>query len=235
MAKAKVKHFDLFSGIGGFALAAKRVGWETTGFCEIDPFCQKVLKKHWPDVPIYCDIKELDGETIGNVDILTGGYPCQPFSTASAGKRRGAEDDSYLWPEFNRIIRETRPAFVIAENVVGHISMGLDAVLADLEDADYTCRTFIIPACAVNAPHRRERVWVVANSNSGGKPDGTINAETPIVQTAAGQYWEPYSETLGMADGLPYRMDRLRSLGNAVVPQIPQLIFQAIEKERINE
>ena len=157
-----MKHLDLFSGIGGFALAARWVGWETVGFCEIDPYCQQVLRKHWPDVPIYDDVRELTGETVGHVDIITGGYPCQPFSVA--GKRRGEADDRHLWPEFARLIRELRPRWVVGENVAGHINMGLDDVLSDLEGLGYTWEAFVIPACAVNAPHRRDRVWFVADS-----------------------------------------------------------------------
>ncbi len=159
-----MKHLDLFSGIGGFALAARWVGWETVGFCEIDPYCQKVLRKHWPDVPIHEDIRELDGRTVGHVDIITGGYPCQPFSVA--GKRRGKADDRHLWPEFARLIREIRPYWVIGENVAGHINMGLDDVLADLEGLGYTWEAFVIPAVAVNAPHRRDRCWIVGHATS---------------------------------------------------------------------
>ncbi len=156
-----MRHLDLFSGIGGFALAARWVGWETVGFCEIDPYCQKVLRKHWPDVPIYEDIRELDGRTMGHVDIITGGYPCQPFS--SAGNQRGEADDRHLWPEFARLIREIRPRWAIGENVAGHINLGLDGVLADLEGIGYTTEQFVIPACAVNAPHRRDRIWILAS------------------------------------------------------------------------
>ena len=157
----KLRHLDLFSGIGGFSLGLERTGgFETVAFCEIEPFCQKVLKKHWPDVPIYDDVRTLDADGLGNVDIITGGYPCQPFSLA--GKRDGEEDDRHLWPEMFRIIQAFRPAWVIGENVAGHISMGLDQVLFDLESADYACQAFVIPACAVDAPHRRDRVWIIA-------------------------------------------------------------------------
>ena len=159
----KLKHLDLFSGIGGFSLAAQWV-WgkkhNIHSFVEIDPFCQKVLKKHWPNVPIISDIKgyKHNGTTI---DLLTGGFPCQPFSCA--GKRRGKKDDRYLWPEMLRIISEVRPTWIIGENVAGIINMGLDQVLSDLESKDYEVQSFIIPACAKNAPHRRDRVWIVAN------------------------------------------------------------------------
>ena len=153
---------DLFSGIGGFSIAADWLGWETVAFCEQDKFCQKVLKKHWPDVPIFDDIKTLKGDEInGPIDIICGGFPCQPWSTA--GKRRGADDDRHLWPEMLRVVQETRPRWVIGENVAGIIRMGLDAVLADLEAEGYACQSFVIPACGIGAQHRRDRVWIVAN------------------------------------------------------------------------
>jgi len=155
-------HLDLFSGIGGFALAARWAGLETLQFVEIDSFAQKVLKKNFPGVPIHDDIKTFDATQLCQPFLLTGGYPCQPFS--QAGKRRGKEDDRHLWPEMLRVIRECRPTWILAENVAGHITMGLDTVLADLESEDYACRTFVIPACAKDAPHRRDRVWIVAHS-----------------------------------------------------------------------
>jgi DNA (cytosine-5)-methyltransferase 1 len=163
-----MKHLDLFSGIGGFALAAQ---WafgpehELICFCEIDPFCQKVLKKHWPDVPVFDDIKKLKGSDFGTVELISGGFPCQGFSVA--GKRKGKNDDRYLWPEMFRIIKETNPRWVLGENVNGIIGMALDDVLSDLGSLGYETTTFVIPACAVNAPHRRDRVWIVANTVSG--------------------------------------------------------------------
>jgi len=160
-----LNHLDLFSGIGGFSLGLEATGgFKTVGFCEIEPFCQQVLKKHWPDVPIYNDVRGLEHD--GAVDIVTGGYPCQPFSTA--GKRKGQSDPRHLWPAMFGIIEKHRPRWVIGENVAGHVSMGLDQVLADLERAAYSAIPFIIPACAVGAPHRRDRIWIVAwdtNSN----------------------------------------------------------------------
>jgi hypothetical protein len=148
----KLKVLDLFSGIGGFSLGLERTGgFETVAFCEIDPYCRRVLAKHWPDVPIYEDVRELHADGLGRIDLVCGGYPCQPFS--HAGKRRGKEDDRHLWPEMYRLVDECRPSWVIGENVAGHISMGLDDVLSDLEALDYACRTFVIPACAVDAPH----------------------------------------------------------------------------------
>ena len=159
----KLRVLDLFSGIGGFSLGLERTGgFETVAFCEIEEFPRKVLAKHWPGVPIHSDIRQLKGTEIGSVDVVCGGYPCQPFSVA--GQRQGQADDRHLWPEMYRLVDELRPAWVVGENVAGHISMGLDDVLSDLEAIGYTCRTFIIPACAVDAQHRRDRCWIVANS-----------------------------------------------------------------------
>lgn len=218
---------DLFSGIGGFSLGLERAGMETVAFCEYDKKAQLVLKKHWPDVPIFDDVRGLTYEqlkkdgivgnaklyglsTIGDfwgiqgepprengdlkqpersghpsrgatdieappINLICGGFPCQPFSTA--GKQRGKEDVRHLWPEYFRLIQEIRPNWVIGENVAGLINMGLDQVLSDLESEGYTVQTFNIPACAVNAPHRRDRVWIVANSisprGSGGEHNKT--------------------------------------------------------------
>jgi len=152
---------DLFSGIGGFSYAAEKLigGYETVAFCEMDDFCQKVLKKHWPQVPIFDDVRTLDASRLGRIDIVTGGYPCQPFS--QAGRRQGEEDERHLWPEMLRIIKSCQPRYVLAENVAGHVTMGLDQVLTDLEDQGYTTRPIIVPACAKNAPHRRDRVWII--------------------------------------------------------------------------
>ena len=163
-----MKVLDLFSGIGGFSIGLERAGFETVAFCEIEDYPRAVLRRHWPDVPIYRDIKQLTGEQLradGIVpDVICGGYPCQPFSVA--GRQRGQEDERHLWPEMYRLIRECRPRWVICENVSGHIKLGLDEVLASLETEGYTVWTFIIPACAVNAPHKRDRLWIVAHANS---------------------------------------------------------------------
>jgi len=288
------------------------------GFCEIEPYCQKVLRKHWPDVPIYDDVRELTGETVGPIDIITGGYPCQPFSVA--GKRRGEADDRHLWPEFARLIRELRPRWVLGENVAGHINMGLDDVLADLEREGYAWESFVIPACAKDAPHRRDRVWTVAytglpessgriQAKEGQQPNGgriprgepaslcgdvsdsisqrgranaraqspaekestklqqedrqTLSsdaaalcsnvADTQIVQRDGGNgesrckvsesgnggssdrrntIWTTEPSVGRVAHGIPKRVDRLRGLGNAIVPQIAEIIFKAIDNER---
>ena len=156
-----MNHIDLFSGIGGFALAAHWAGFQTEVFCERDEFCQKVLHKHWPAAPIVDDIFRFDGTRHAGATLLTGGFPCQPYSCA--GKKMGNEDDRALWPEMFRVIIECRPRWVVAENVPGIVDMALDGVLSDLENQGYEVGTMVIPACAVNAPHRRDRVWIVAH------------------------------------------------------------------------
>ena len=175
-----MKHGSLFSGIGGFDLASEWMGWENVFQVEIDDYCQKVLAKNFPNVKRYGDIKEFKGEC-GSVDILTGGFPCQPFS--HAGKRKGESDDRYLWPEYLRIIREIQPTYVVGENVAGLVSMEdgktLNGIFTDLEGEGYTVESFIIPACGVGAWHRRDRIWIVAYSNNlrGGAELGKVQKE----------------------------------------------------------
>ncbi len=160
------RHIDLFSGIGGFSLAAHWAGFTTEVFCERDPFCQKVLNKHWPTVPIVSDIHEFDGARYHGSELLTGGFPCQPYSVA--GQQLGNDDDRALWPQMLRVIRECQPRFVVGENVAGIINMALDGVLSDLENEGYATQAFVIPACAVNAPHKRDRVWIVGYAEHDG-------------------------------------------------------------------
>ena len=167
---------DLFSGIGGFARGLEATGhFRTTCFVEQDPFCQAVLKHHWPDVPILDDIRDAEIFDFPDPrpDLVCGGFPCQPFS--QAGRQRAQDDPRHLWPEMLRVIRELRPTWVVGENVVGLIKLGLDEVLTDLEGEGYATRTFNIPACATGAPHLRQRVWVVAHADSQGEPDGTFD------------------------------------------------------------
>jgi DNA (cytosine-5)-methyltransferase 1 len=283
-------------------------------FCEIDPFCQQVLKKHWKGATVYGDIRQLvtdtesyrcergigkslfkresDGATKsgknvhGKVDLLTGGFPCQPFS--QAGKRRGTSDDRFLWPEMCRVIRDFKPTWVIAENVRGILTieqgMVFEQVCLDLEAAGYEVQAFIIPAVAVNAPHRRDRVWIVANSqsvNADGKrgqqnsqqqdnqkiregflnescgsdsdaPDTTRSGEQGFNDRQGKEQfrrssWEQDWLTVAsricvLDDGLPaeldgfklskagHRVERLKSLGNAIVPQVAIEIMKAIRK-----
>jgi len=161
-----MRHVDLCSGIGGFALGFEWAGLsKPVLFCDIDPWCRKILAQHWPHVPIADDVKVLANDPIRLIpdcDILSAGYPCQPFSVA--GKRKGAEDDRHIWPFIRRIVAQKRPAWCVFENVYGHISMGLDQVLADLESESYAARAFVVPACGVNAPHKRDRLWIIARN-----------------------------------------------------------------------
>ncbi len=184
-------HASLFSGIGGFDLAAEWAGWANAFNCEINAFCRRILAYQFPNAVSYEDITATDF-TIwrGRVDVLTGGFPCQPFSVA--GKRRGAADDRYLWPHMLRAIRETAPRWVVGENVYGLVtqSRGLvfERVCADLEDAGYEVGTVVIPACAVDAPHRRDRLWIIAHRADAGledMPQGADQADADRVAADA--------------------------------------------------
>ncbi len=158
-----IKVLDVCSGIGGFSLGLEATGsFETVAFCEVDKFCCKVLNKHWPNVPIYDDLKELGNEPeriIQDFDLLCGGIPCQPFS--QAGNRKGKEDDRHLWPYVFEIIKSKKPTWVIIENVAGFVNMALDDVCLDLETENYSTQPYVIPACGIEAPHRRDRVWII--------------------------------------------------------------------------
>ena len=168
-----MKVLDLFSGIGGFSRGLEAAGpFETIAFVEYEPYCQAVLKHHWPRTPILGDIKNVKKEDIPTrPDVIVGGFPCQPFSVA--GSRQAQDDPRHLWPDMFRLIQELRPDWVIGENVAGLIHLGLDEVLTDLENAGYTTRTFNIPACAVGAPHQRYRLWIIAHRLSGRDPEPT--------------------------------------------------------------
>jgi DNA (cytosine-5)-methyltransferase 1 len=338
-------HLDLCSGIGGFSLAAR---WteriETIGFCEIDPWCQRVLAKNFPGVPIHDDLRTLTGATVRDwlakrirgygsetlahsgslrsttttereqhpkedherqtdhalaastvgrprLDLITAGYPCQPFS--HAGKRLGEADDRHLWPAIAALVFDLRPRWCLFENVAGHVSLGLDDVLSDLEALDYTCWPLVVPACAVNAPHRRDRVWLVAahaESLRSSKGWGEIGAGTAFTQSPCGSEdvadaaegglrrgepsgqpgfaacggevvsdtaqfserepanqansvaieWDAWQEPWGggwwavepdvgrVAHGVPQRVDRLKGLGNAIVPQVAYVLLTAM-------
>ena len=270
---------DLFSGIGGFSLGLEACGMTTTAFCERDPYCQSILKKHWPKTPIHTDVRKLDGKQYQNsIDVVAGGFPCQPFSVA--GKRLGSEDDRHLWPEMLRIIRECRPRWVIGENVSGFVKMALDDVSSDLEGEGYAVRAFVLPAVAVEARHRRDRCFIIAHREDVANPHGerqlqqsgsereigrwsgdsgeeerdvahTIGSrgETWLSGQEQGQeghagefnhkgYQRPWWETGGewpaesnvcrVVDGVPNRVDRIKSLGNAVVPQLIQTIGELV-------
>lgn len=244
-----MKVLSLFAGIGGFDLGFERAGMNVVAQCEIDPWCQKILNKHWPEVPIYEDVKNLSKEKlnddgIGSIDLICGGYPCQPFSLA--GQRQGANDNRHLWPEVFRLVKSIRPKFCVFENVYGHISMGYDQVASELEAVGYKTESFVIPSCAVGLPHKRERLWIVAYD--GGqlrKTRQSQKSESFQLAFAPSAEWSDFfiqpcgNNTFqfrkedehiicGEDDGVPSRVDRLRGLGNTVVPQIPEIIGRAI-------
>jgi len=233
-----MRHLDLFSGIGGFALAARWMGWHTVAFCEIDPYCQQVLQKNFPHTPFYDDIRTIP--PIGNIDILTGGFPCQPFSVA--GIKKGKEDDRHLWPEMLRVIACEKPTFVVGENVAGIIGMALDEVLSELEGQGYSTQSFVIPACSVDAPHKRDRVWIIAHTQSK-RIQGLRASGQQVAHSHAGQglpvresersretNWKAEPSVDRVVDGVSNRVDRIKGLGNAIVPQVAFQIYQAINK-----
>jgi DNA (cytosine-5)-methyltransferase 1 len=231
---------DLFSGIGGFSLGLERAGMTTVAFCEIEPFCRRVLAKHWPGVPCYDDIRTLTAERLAadgiSVDVICGGFPCQDISVAGKGAGLAGER-SGLWRHYARLIGEIRPRFVIVENVAALLSRGLGDVLGDLAALGYDAEWHCIPASAVGAPHRRDRVWIIAHPHADSvrlQGIGRAAAEPWSQQQFAGlvqvalQSAIPARSGGGIHDGAADRAHRLKALGNAVVPQIPELIGRAI-------
>ena len=263
-------HLSLFSGIGGLDLAAEWAGFETVGQCEFADYPTKVLEKHWPDVPRWRDIRTLTKESfyertgLRTVDVISGGFPCQPFSVA--GKQKGKGDDRYLWPEMLRVIRELRPNCVVGENVPGILKIAAGQVVKDLEQAGYHVVVFHFEAAAVGAWHRRVRVFFVAyaegergKGRSAIRPavqaEGTgemqsdavggnetahhtvrggcdgVNRRYESQEFADGRCWATEPDVGRMATGIPHRVDRLKCLGNAVVPQQAYPIFRALREE----
>ena len=282
---------DLFSGIGGFSLGLERAGMKTVAFCEIDPKARQVLKKHWPDVPVYEDVSTLKGDQIEPVDIICGGFPCQDISLAGQGAGlEGAR--SGLWFEYHRLIKEIKPKYAIIENVSALRSRGLDQVLRSLAEIGYDAEWHCIPSSAIGAPHRRDRIWIVAYPHNNGRygsqntesdfaGDGGSSSRSDIAFQSSGSsdlgenlrgssakvmadsssirlsrsrepeqpkhpapivtreavesqhgrvshLWATEPNVGRVANGVSGRVDRLKQLGNAVVPQIPELIGRAI-------
>lgn len=243
-------HLSLFTGIGGIDLAAEWAGFETVGQCEFADFPTKVLEKHWPDVPRWRDVKDVTRESfeqrtgLRTVDLISGGFPCQPHSVI--GNRKGADDERHLWPEFCRVIRELKPRFVLGENVQGVLSTVYDSVCSDMENEGYEVRTFNLPAYAVAAPHERYRVFIVGIAESQPRLQADPQTDTdrarrktrtnPLFEPwdyLPGTYWIAHKPPVpGMDDGFPNGMDRYKqqcmTLGNAVVPQQAYPILKAI-------
>jgi len=224
---------DLFSGIGGFSLGLQRAGMQTVAFCEIDPFCRRVLAKHWPGVPIYEDVRTAQ---FPDADIIVGGFPCQDVSRA--GKRAGITGErSGLWRELLRAIRVVRPLYAILENVAALLGNGMGVVVGDLAAVGYDCEWDCIPAAAVGALHYRDRVWITAYPHSDRLRPQRLRAEASgawgeqqfarLVQDQI-QLSVPAGRMQSLSDGIPGRMGQLKAYGNSVVPQIPEIIGRAI-------
>jgi DNA (cytosine-5)-methyltransferase 1 len=282
----KPTHLDLFSGIGGFSIAAESIGFKTIGFSEIDPYASAILRKHWPEVTNYGDVRTITKDAIASVDLITGGFPCQPFSVA--GKKLGDSDARFLWPELVRILSEIRPTFALFENVSNLLAIDggrtFNRILSDISSLGYDCIWNLVPASAVGANHQRDRVWIVAYSNEPRKQtsidgiarkndpntantrieevcqraessvqhdsnatserlQGSIKADCSERQKSydkllhgCSREWlrnwiEVAAELCGVAHGIPNRVDRLRCLGNGIVPQLAAVFLKEIYNE----
>ena len=229
-----MNHGSLFSGIGGFDLAAEWMGWNNIFSCEINPFGRKVLQHYWPNTKHYEDINKTDF-TIhrGGIDILTGGFPCQPFSLA--GKRKGTEDDRHLWPRMLEVIREVQPSWVVGENVYGLINwdggLVFDQIQADLEAEGYEVQPVILPAVSVNAPHRRDRIWFVAYSDNARRAGQESDSRTKVNRGKAGRIdkfikIEPTPNTDNARAGNTLRNNGNRKKKNEGWKKFPQSEFR---------
>jgi DNA (cytosine-5)-methyltransferase 1 len=200
---------SLFAGIGGLDLGLERAGMQVAWQVEIDDYATKVLEKHWPDVQRFRDIRDCGKHNLPAVDLICGGFPCQPFSLA--GKKRGQKDDRYLWPEMLRVIKAYRPAWVLGENVAGIVGVELDKVLADLENEGYDLQPFVIPACAVDAPHERKRVWIIARRRPAYVDDsegrGCGLSFSPHVRAVEGNVNTPADASQAVAHAALMRME----------------------------
>jgi len=225
--RPKLTVLDLFSGIGGFCLGLERTGgFKTVAFCEIDPFCRQVLEKHWPDVPCYEDVRTVPDI---HADVVTAGFPCQPGSSAARGRDKGREHSQWLWPEVPRALQQSGATWFIGENVTHLDKRGwgaLDQVVSDLEAIGYeVAPPFEIPACAFGHDHRRARIWILGHANRNGQSGVPVDGEVARVSRD-----RPEPDRSRAPHGLPRGLDRLRQskIGNAVVPQIPEMIGRAI-------
>ena len=233
-----MRMLDLFSGIGGFALAAEWV-WgdelDITGFCEIEKYAQKVLQKNFPGVPIYDDITKLNGKDFKNIDLITGGFPCQDISVAGKGAGIKEGTRSGLWSELHRIISEVQPRFALIENVPMLTIRGGTRVIADLAKIGYDCEWQVISAKQVGSWHKRERMWIITYSN---KNEYTFNRKSrsrrksrKLCRSNLRDLWDKNipSDFVRISNGVPSRVDRLKGLGNSIVPQVAALIMERIK------
>ncbi len=243
---SKLRVLDLFSGIGGFSLGLERSGgFETVAFCEIEPYCRRVLAKHWPGVPCYEDVRTLTANTLRRdgiaVDVICGGFPCQDISVANVNATGLAGERSGLWREYARLIGELRPQFVVVENVAALLSRGLSDVLGDLAARGYDAEWVALPASAVGAPHYRDRLWIVAYPECKGRAGcEPVFSSLERQVSASAQHGNPFAAAWRALDGdlsglrigdgvsVASHRRRMRGTGNAVVPQIPELIGKAI-------
>ena len=244
-----MKVFDLFSGIGGFALGLERAGFETVGFCEIDEYCQKILALHFPGIPIYSDIRELTTAEIGDVDMLCGGFPCQDVSSSGKGMGINAER-SGLWSEYHRLITEVSPRYVLIENVLGLLRGGkgewFKKILFDLASVGYDAEWHCISAAYIGAPHIRDRVWIIAYpagvrhgnlaryikraaAMEKGRNHYTANKQPYVALDKSRIFTYPDSEYPRGYDGLSAELDATRALGNSIIPQIATILGMAIK------
>ena len=260
-----MKFVSLFAGIGGIDLGLERAGHECIGQVEIDDYATRVLERHWPNTPRIRDVRDFHGHEFGHFDMLVGGYPCQPFSLA--GSRKGERDERHLWPEVHRILRNVRPKYLFVENVTGHLSLGFGRVLGDLAESGYDAEWDCIPAAAVGANHRRDRVFIIGqrrdvadtqgesgdgvNDHGGGgvasgsttefgdgggsshvadtgreygQSRNATEIQSQYTNTSGTSWWAVEPDVGRVADGIPARVDRLRALGNSVVPQVAEWI-----------
>ena len=247
----KLKLLDLFSGIGGFSLGLESTGYfQTIAFVEKDKFCRQVLQKNFNNIPIEEDIRNVRGSNYA-ADVITGGFPCQPFSVA--GKRKGTADDRYLWDETIRVVAECKPRWFIGENVEGLINinngMVLRQVQTDLEEQGFQVQCIVIPASGIGAWHQRKRIWIVAYSYNNGsyrsqrnETEQSCNKQEDRLSFRDDQqqtWWEAQSELCGVPNGISYELDkdrssRIKALGNSIVPQIARQIGLSIMKAELN-
>lgn len=234
---------SLFAGIGGLDLGLERAGMRVVGQVEIDPYCQRVLAKHWPNVPRHDDVRTAadwwTSEQRPRVDVVCGGFPCQPVS--EAGRGMAQEDARWLWPAMAHVVAALRPSWMVAENVPGLLRRGLDRVFADLAAIGYRSSAGVVSACAVGAPHTRERVFVLAHDlrfrcDEGRDQHRADRSATPRAASAEGRFaalerpdWGQAEPRVGrVAHGVPATVDRVRALGNAVVPQVAEYVGRLI-------